>query len=147
MGHSHSNDLQLRDLSPEDYNLFLDEEYTVKRSDGTIQSGWKIRDGAHYCMNSDVVAAHHRQASVTHEPDNVNAYKFFMIYENCDNSCSGGSHNAPCGHVCGWRPCYPGKRNFWPTRCEVQEDKAAWWGWVDGCIAYLETKSQSTTNA
>lgn len=145
MGHDHSKDLQLADLTPEDYKLFLDEEYTVVRSDRTVQSGWKIRDGAHYCMNSDVVSAHHRQASVTREPDNVNAYKFFMVFDHCDNSCCNGSHNAPCGHVCGWRACYAGKRTFWPTRCKAQEDKAAWWAWVDGCIAYLEVQRERAT--
>jgi len=142
MGHCHSNDLQLADLSPEDYKLFLDEEYTVVRSDGTIQPGWTFHHGTHYCMNSDTTSAHHRQASVTREPDNVNAYKFFMVYDNCDKSCSSGSHNAPCGHVCGWRACYPSKRTFWPTRCKTQEDKATWWIWLDERVAYLEAQLQ-----
>lgn len=145
MGHDHSKDLQLVDLSPEDYKAFLDEEYTVQRSSGILQHGWKIRDGAHYCMNSDVVSAHHRQASVTRESDNVNAYKFFMVYDDCNESCySGGS--PPCGHVCGWRACYAGKRTFWPTRLKTDGDKAAWWGWVDGCLAYLEVQRERATN-
>jgi hypothetical protein len=147
MGHSHSTDLQLRDLCPVDYKLFLDEEYTVVRSDGSIEQGWKIRDGTHYCMNTDTKSAHHRQASVTREADNVNGYKFFMVYDNCDKSCYSGAHNTPCGHVCGWRACYPGKRTFWPTRLQTDGDKAAWWGWVDGSLAYLEAKSQSSINA
>ena len=146
MGNDHSTDLQLKDLSPEDYKRFLDEEYTVIRTDGTIQPGWTFQDGIHYCLNSDGVSAHHRQASVTRESDNVNAYKFFMVFNQCNKSCSNGDHRTPCDHVCGWRACYPGKRTFWPTRLKT-EDRAAWWAWVDGCIAYLETKSQTSINA
>jgi hypothetical protein len=140
MGHSHSRDLQLVDLSPEDFKLFLDEEYTVVRSDGMVQNGWKIRDGTHYCTNSDVETAHHRRASVTREANNGSAYKFFMVYDLCDKSCYDGCHNTPCGHVCGWRACHPGKRAFWPTRCQTQEDKAAWWAWVDERLLFLETQ-------
>ena len=146
MGHSHSTDLQLVDLSPESYKLFIDEEYTVVRSNGSIEQGWKIRDGTHYCFNSDIESAHHRRASVTRDPDNSSGYKFFMVYDLCDKSCYDGCHNTPCGHVCGWRACYPGKRNFWPTRCQTQEDKAAWWAWVDERLAYLETLRQAKKN-
>ena len=143
MGHDHSKDLQLVDLSPEDYKTFLDEEYTVQRSSGMVQHGWKIRDETHYCIHSENMYAHHRKASVTREPDTVNNYKFFMVYDNCDKSCYSGAHDTPCGHVCGWRAFYAGNRNFWPTRCETKEDKAAWWAWVDGCLAYLEVLSDS----
>ena len=143
MGHSHSHDLQLVDLSPEDYKLFLDEEYTVVRTDGTIEPGWKIRDNSHYCMYSEPRSAHNRRASLTREADNASAYKFFMVYDLCDKSCYSGTHNTPCGHVCGWRACYPGKRTFWPTRCKEQDEKATWWAWVDERLAYLEQKLQT----
>jgi hypothetical protein len=34
-------------------------------------------------------------------------------------------------HACGWRPCDPSRRSFWPTRCKTPLEKEAWWAWFD----------------
>ena len=141
MGHDHSRDLQLSDLSPEDYELFLSEEYTVIRTNGMIQPGWKIHKGTHYCPNSDRQSAHWRRESVTATYDNdiLTGYKFFMVFDPCDEACRNACHSVNrCGHLCGWRACHPENRSFWPTRLTTDAEKKTWWTWLDGRLAHLE---------
>jgi hypothetical protein len=145
MGNTHSNDLQLSDLPQEDYQLFLDEEYTVIRTNGMIQPGWKIRKGTHYCPNSDPRSADHRRESVIaiYDNDILTGYKFFMVFDPCDEACRKACHSVdPCGHLCGWRACYPEKRTFWPTRLTTDAEKETWWTWVDGRLDHLQQKRQ-----
>jgi hypothetical protein len=146
MGNSLITYLKLADLPSEEYKLFLDEEYTVVRTNGMIQPGWKMRKGTHYCPNGETLTADHRRngVAVVCNDDTPTAYKFFMVFDPCEESCRNACHNVEaCGHLCGWRACYPEKRSFWPTRMTTDSEKEAWWAWVDGRLAYLESLKEA----
>ena len=46
-----------------------------------------------------------------------------------------------CEHACGWRACHPQRRTFWPTRLK-EDEKAAWWQWMDEQVEYLIAKTE-----
>ena len=150
MGSEYSS-LALSDLPPEEFQKFLQEDYTVIRTGGWQQTGWKIQTEPHACPSMlDQEMAH---ISV-YPPD---AYgdrntRFYMSRAACI-SCEHGHPEElafpstipgglqMCEHACGWRLCHPQRRTFWPTRLK-EDEKAAWWEWVDAQVEYLVAKAK-----
>jgi hypothetical protein len=135
MGQLHSSDcLDMKDyLSADDYAKLVGEDYTVVRTSGEEQTGFRIPSEPHECPKNNthfLPAAHATRITPSAEP------KFFMTTENnhCLKDCiENHEHN---DHVCGWRVCTPKRRTFWPSRLSGDE-KEAWFKWFDELIAPL----------
>ena len=152
MGNDYScPSLSLAQLPPEEFQKFLQEDYTVIRTGGWQQSGWKIQTERHACPGG-----------LDQEMAHISAYKrdaygdrktrFYMSRAAC-TSCHHGHPEElafpstipgglqMCEHACGWRACHPQRRTFWPTRLK-EDEKAAWWQWMDEQVEYLIAKTQ-----
>jgi hypothetical protein len=134
MGQILSSDcLNLKDyLSADDYAKLVGDVYTVIRTSGEEQSGFRIPSEVHRCEKSGrfCPAAHATRITPSAEP------KFFMTTEKtlCSIDCpEKHEHN---DHVCGWRVCSPKKRSFWPSRL-TGDEREAWFKWLDELIAPL----------
>jgi hypothetical protein len=135
MGQLHSSDcLDMKDyLSADDYAKLVGEDYTVVRTSGEEQTGFRIPSEPHECPKNNTYfcpAAHATRITPSNEP------KFFMTTDTiiCPKDCiENHKHN---DHVCGWRVCTPKRRTFWPSRLTVEE-REAWFKWLDEVIAPL----------
>jgi hypothetical protein len=135
MGQLHSSDcLNMKNhLSADDYAKLVGEDYTVVRTSGEEQTGFRIPTEEHGCHKGSTTfcpAAHVSRMSPSREP------KFFLTTEKirCPKDCAEDhDHN---DHVCGWRVCSPKRRTFWPSRLSGDE-KEAWFKWLDEVLAPL----------
>jgi len=131
MGQLHSSDcLDMKDyLSADDYAKLVGEDYTVVRTSGEEQIGFRIPSEPHECQKGThfCPAAHATRITPSNEP------KFFMTTEtnHCLKDCI-ENHD----HVCGWRVCTPKRRTFWPSRL-TGDEREAWFKWFDELIAPL----------
>jgi hypothetical protein len=120
-------------LSAVDYAKLVGEDYTVVRTNGEEQAGFRIPSEPHGCQKGSTTfcpAAHATRISPSREP------KFFMTTENiiCPKDCiENHEHN---DHVCGWRVCSPKRRSFWPSRLSGDE-REAWFKWLDEVVEPL----------
>jgi len=118
-------------LSADDYAKLVGEDYTVIRTSGEEQKGFRIPTEPHDCHKGGArffPAAHGTRITPSTEP------KFFMTTEKivCSKDCAEDhEHN---DHVCGWRVCSPKRRSFWPSRLSGDE-REAWFKWFDELIA------------
>ena len=112
----------LAQLPPEKFTQLLAEEFTVTRTSGEKQNGWRIPSVSHSC-NQGRWVAHHAQAW-----DNMarghgdKTWSFHMV------------RDGPGVHCCGWRL----ERTFWPTRLTTEEEKEAWWAELEALVATLK---------
>jgi hypothetical protein len=135
MGQIQSADcVNLKDsLSAGNYAKLVDQTYTVVRTSGDEQKGFRIPTKEHWCEKQGTgfcPAAHATRISPSKEP------KFFMTTDVilCPNDCAEGhKHNY---HVCGWRVCSPKRRTFWPTGM-VGDEREAWFKWLDEVITLI----------
>jgi len=132
MGQRHSSDfVDLKDhLSADDYTKLVSEYYTVVRTNGEEQTGFRIPTEPHECHKNNTrfcPAAHATRITTSAEP------KFFLTTTiDCSKYCiKNHEHN---DHVCGWRICSPTTRGFWPSRLTGDERKT-WFKWLDEAIA------------
>ena len=121
-------------LCADDFAKLVNEDYTVIRTNGEAQTGFRIPTEEHGCQKGSTAfcpAAHATRMSPSREP------KFFMTTEPmlCAKDCiDNHEHN---DHVCGWRVCSPKRRTFWPTRITEDKEKEAWFKWLDELVAPL----------
>lgn len=122
--------VDLRQLPADDFNAIINEKYTVQRNPTTPDgikpgqpgaaedNGWTISVDSHSgraCGAPPWMNAH--ATNRIKSSDDSYHWRFFM-----DN---GFSHDLQ--HCCGWRRI----RTFWPTRLKTQEEREAWWTWLE----------------
>ena len=136
------NSFNLAQLPAAKFDELTSDSYTVIRTSGEEQTGFRIPRAGHYCKEKFIQepvwqAAHAWDSKDSHaiaaEGDinveqfakwKVHLVKFSEVHHCCD--------------VCGWRTMMPGaggpksNRSFWPTRLTTPEEREAWW---------LETKA------
>jgi len=139
------NCAELSQLPADDFATLTGETYTVTRTDGREETGWKIDPKPHSCTVDEGTYAAHATNRV--ECHGIKEWRFFMHNGACclpeyqDHSCR--------PHACGWRTCdlKSGRLNFWPTRLETPEDRMKWWLWLDGLantLKYPELVKETT---
>jgi hypothetical protein len=118
----------LAQLPPEKFAELLAEDFTVIRTSGDHQAGWRIPSVTHLCHQGKW-AKHHAQAwdHIT-DGEGEKSWCFHMVYDR------------PDVHVCGWRR----ERSFWPTRLTTEEEKEAWWTELDALVATLKRTRDMT---
>lgn len=115
--------VDLRDLPADLYEELVSEDYTVVRSGGWEQTGWRISTGPHEGCDSGQqgsVACNCIKPDGTIGPQGSGPWRVYMVFEG------EVSTDPEKEHICGWRPCSVERRNFWPTRLGV-EAREAWW--------------------
>jgi hypothetical protein len=132
MGQLLSSDcLDVKDyLSADDYAKLVGEDYTVIRTSGEEQTGFRIPSEPHECHKGGAFSpsAHATRISESKE------VKFFLTTDTirCSKGCAENhEHN---DHVCGWRISSPKRRTFWPSRL-TGDEREAWFKWLDEVIA------------
>jgi len=150
--------IPLTDLPENELKKLLEPDYTVLRSSGKEEAGWKISTTPH-TFNREVCDAvpsgsSARCCSSEHDGNATRSiggsrgdYGFRIFASRSDTThdafcgnrgrCHGGC--APC---CGWRPCYPGRRHIWPTHLTTQEQKEEWWAWLDSIFSGLKSEAE-----
>ena len=143
--------VDLSDLPAATYAELTSEDYTVIRTSGTQQTGWRIPTGAHLdCANQAACSiwagalASNRILSTGHvliTGDPAQPWRVHMVFDG-ENS----------EHFCGWRVSDPARRTFWPTRLsgdapEALAAREAWWLRLDGLLNSLQTYEQKEAKA
>jgi hypothetical protein len=130
---SRENCVDLRELPLADLYALLNETYTVIRTSGEEEEGWKIRDTQHKC-GLVVPGCYGPYATNQYESrDGIKHWKFFMDNGSC---CDDEDHNHR-PHACGYRTCDEGRRTFWPTRLKPDQ-REGWWRWLDERVRSLQ---------
>jgi len=128
--------VDLRNLPADDFNAIINDTYTVQRNPKTIDGikpgqpgatedeGWKFRAEPHSsaCGTRNMWTSAHATNRIQGS-DGSYSWRFFM-----DN----GFHE-DIQHCCGWRR----SRTFWPTRLNTQEEREAWWMWLEERVSTL----------
>jgi hypothetical protein len=144
---------ELSDLPAAIYAELTSEDYTVIRTNGSKQSGWRIPTGAHCCANGARCAewagalATNRVipgGRVCNLGDPARPWRVHMVFD-------GDSEEPAKEHACGWRVSEPERRTFWPTRLsgdtpEATAAREAWWLRLDGLLNSLESYEQKEAN-
>ena len=143
--------VDLSDLPAATYAELTSEDYTVIRTSGTQQAGWRIPTGAHLdCANKTSCSlwagalASNRILStgkVRIVGDPEQPWRVHMVFDGEDSE-----------HACGWRVSDPARRTFWPTRLsgdapEALAAREAWWLRLDGLLNSLQTYEQKEAKA
>jgi hypothetical protein len=135
--------VNLRDLPPEVYAELTSETYTVIRTGGWEQQGWRIPTEPHDDCEFDVMDGFmHGLACNRLNPSGYLVdldgerfpWKVYMVFVGEDSTIENKKH------ACGWRRSAPGKRTFWPTRLDGNADGQEAWGLrLDGLLNSLKT--------
>lgn len=120
--------VDLRSLPAELYEELVSEDYTVVRSGGWEQGGWRIPTKPHESCYSSTgpskeegsLACNCIKPDGTIGPQGSGPWRIYMVFDG------EASTDPEKEHICGWRPCSVERRNFWPTRLGV-EAREAWW--------------------
>ena len=150
------NSFPLAQLPVAKFNELTEDSYTVIRSSGEMQDGFRIPRAGHYCKqmaeqtpgwqhahasdglkDSQTVAA--EQAAGEVNPGPFRKWKVHLVKFSDDpsqNTCD----------VCGWRTMMPDNgigafkngRTFWPTRLTTPEQKEVWWSEMDALLNSLK---------
>jgi hypothetical protein len=141
-----SDCVDLRELPADDFNALINEKYTVQRnpktSDGikpgqpgaAEDDGWKISAEPHRseCGVRYTWTNGHATNRIKGS-DGTYCWRFFM-----DNESHEGDD-----HCCGWRRI----RTFWPTRLKTQEEREAWWVWLEERASTLNYPAEKAEKA
>jgi hypothetical protein len=100
---------------------YLEEAYTVRRTSGDLQDGWKLAKEGHRCYNQDPRGWKARAHA------NLGAEGWRVHLHNGEQK-----EEDPEAHSCGWRR----QGTFWPTR--LTGDQAAIDAWTEGLRDHLE---------
>jgi len=147
----------LSDLPAETLAKIVGEDYTVLRTDGRKETGWKITtaphgtplicgpsyQGWHDGVGSRIVAGNDGILVLRIMMSNgfcCDDKKFALFSEYLSNQGEDkgtSSHK----HACGWRAFSKDRRGFWPTRLESsEEEKEAWFLWMDSQLDTLKSE-------
>ena len=140
------NVFPLAQLPAKQFEQLVNDTYTVIRSSGNEEEGFRIPQTGHNCSNGSP-SWHGAMAwdgqkdsqTISSELDagkvNVSPFKKWKVHlvkytgDPAENCCS----------VCGWRTMMPesntgppyNNRSFWPTRLTTKEQKEEWWTSMD----------------
>jgi hypothetical protein len=116
-------------LPPEQFAQLLAERFTVIRTSGKEQAGWRIPAVGHCCNGGQRQKFHGHVWDHTTNGEGDKSWRFHMLRDPTpeDNE-----------HCCGWRRCEPGNRTFWPTRLTTEQEKETWWAEFDALVATLK---------
>ena len=127
------NTFTLAQLPSAKFDELTSESYTVVRTSGEQQTGWRIPSVIHRCHNGSLSKYHAHVMDEITEDRGVKKWRFHMVRDAPDGA-----------HVCGWRHFEPGNRAFWPTRLTTEEEKESWWAMLDILVVTLKrTKEMS----
>ena len=142
MGQLYSSDCVdlSKELSPEDYEKLVSETYTVVRTSKEEQEGYIISREEHDCDQGGSLKFY--PASHATCLTQSGQLKVFMTSsgEYCRNRCR--EEHEHLEHVCGWRTCVEGRRDFWPSRLKTQEEREEWFKWLDSIMAPIDFPTQ-----
>jgi hypothetical protein len=117
-------------LAPVKLEELLAERFTVIRTNGEHQTGWRIPSVTHMCHEGKW-SKHHAQAwDHLTDGQGEKSWRFHMVLDDA----------AGLAHCCGWRR----PRTFWPTRLTTEEEKEAWWTGFDALVATLKRTRDMT---
>jgi hypothetical protein len=150
------NSFPLAQLPVAKFKELTEDSYTVIRTNGEAQEGFRIPRAGHYCKQDDsqrpswehahawdglkdsqTIAT--EQAAGEVNPGPYKKWKVHLVKFSEDpsqNRCD----------VCGWRTMMPdngigafkNQRSFWPTRLTTPEEKEAWWSEMDALLNSLK---------
>jgi hypothetical protein len=115
-------------LPAEKFAQLLAERFTVIRTSGKEQTGWRIPSVTHGC-NPGRQTFHAHVWDHTTDGEGEKSWRFHMLRDPTPEDSE---------HCCGWRCCQPGNRTFWPTRLTTEEEKETWWTEFDALVATLK---------
>jgi len=139
--------VNLSDLPAEVYQELTSETYTVVRTGGWEQRGWRIpteadedcpaemRDG--FYIHSLACNRINPSGYLESLEDERCPWRVYMVFA--------GEHSdiKAKKHACGWRLSAPGERTFWPTRLDDDAAKQEAWGLrLDGLLNSLKSQDQ-----
>lgn len=111
-------------LPKEKFEELLAERFTVIRTSGEKQDGWRIPSTSHFCHEGKWVKYHAHAWDHLTDGKGEKSWRFHMVLEDSPGAM----------HCCGWRRV----RTFWPTRLTTEEEKKAWWDEFDALVATLK---------
>ena len=118
-------------LPKEKFEELLAERFTVIRTNGEHQTGWRIPAVSHLCHEGNWVNYHAQAWDHLTDGEGEKSWRFHMVFDAPD-----------VAHCCGWRRV----RTFWPTRLTTEEEKKTWWDEFDALVATLKrTREMSQT--
>ena len=151
------NSFPLAQLPEAKFKELTEDSYTVIRSSGEMQDGFRIPRAGHYCKDrqttgwmgadawdglkdSKTIAA--EQAAGEVHPGPYKKWKVHLVKfldPPNENYCD----------VCGWRTmmpdngvgAYKNERTFWPTRLTTLEQKELWWSEMDALLNSLKRQA------
>ena len=129
MGQVYSHDcVDLSQLPPSTFEFLCNETYTVLRTDGREEAGWRIEAKSHssVCGIPPWIKAH---ASNRFKSRDDGTY--WKVYMN-NGFCCLEKKDDLRAHGCGWRRV----GTFWPTRLETPIERQEWDAWITD---HLET--------
>jgi hypothetical protein len=137
--------VNLRDLPAEVYEELISETYTVIRTSGLHQQGWRIPTEPHEDCPAEMRDSFYMQSLACNRinPSGYLAafdeqrypWRVYMVF---DGQWSGMENKK---HACGWRHSTPGERSFWPTRLDGDaEAQEAWALRLDGLLNGLKSQ-------
>jgi hypothetical protein len=125
--------VDLYDLPEEVYQELISESYTVVRTDGWEQTGWRIPTKPHDCPVLSPEALWEGSLAWPENDGGTVKWRVHMVFDG------EVSKEETKKHACGWRVTSPNRRTFWPTRLsDDPEAKAAWWLRLDKLLNGLE---------
>jgi hypothetical protein len=116
-------------LPPENFAQVLAEEFTVIRTSGEEQTGWRIPSVSHLCHKGVWQKDHAHIWDQITDGKGEKSWRFHMVRD---------APGAP--HFCGWRR----ERSFWPSRLTTQEEKEEWWADLETLLATFKRTRDMT---
>jgi len=139
--------VNLRDLPAEDYRELTSETYTVVRTGGWKQHGWRIPTEDHMdCPAHDIQSTWSFSKAcsrlntggyLTPLKSERHPWRVYMVFDGEDSEMEAKKH------ACGWRRSTPGNRSFWPTRLDGDHAaQEAWGNRLDGLLNSLKSDDE-----
>ena len=140
--------VNLCELPAEVYEELTSETYTVVRTGGWEQHGWRIPTEPHdhcpaeardsFYMHSLACNRINPSGYLASLDDDRFPWRVYMVFAG---ECSTIENKK---HACGWRRSAPGERTFWPSRLDGNADEQEAWGLrLDGFLNSLKTSDDS----
>jgi hypothetical protein len=141
--------VNLRDLPADIYKELTSESYTVTRTSGSQQQGWRIPTGPHEDCPADATDSLYMQSLACNRisgggyvgpvDGERHPWRLYMVFAGDAIDVGGGMKSER--HACGWRRSAPGERTFWPTRLDGDAEAQEAWGLrLDGLLNSLKSE-------
>lgn len=135
--------VKMHELPAQDYQELISETYTVVRTGGWEQHGWRIPTEPHECPADarDSIYMHGLACNRINPSGYVapldserHPWRVYMVFHGEDSEVEAKKH------ACGWRRSATGERTFWPTRLDGDPAAQEAWGIrLDGLLNSLKS--------